>query len=111
METFVLKVMESKHLPKPMKMTFKTKDIITKNPEVLFLRLDLLSPGIKTTHWKLFDIQTDSKGEWLILLIDQESARILKRMNPAAYTGVDKGRLKILSDSYGGKASTTLTAD
>jgi hypothetical protein len=32
-------------------MAFKTKDIITKNPEVLFCRLELLNPGIKTTYW------------------------------------------------------------
>ena len=32
-------------------------------------------------------------------------------MNLAAYTGVDKGLFKILSDSSGGKAGTTLTAD
>jgi hypothetical protein len=32
-------------------------------------------------------------------------------MNLAAYTGVDKGFFKILSDSSGRKAGTTLTAD
>jgi hypothetical protein len=80
-------------------MAFNTKDIITKNPEVLFCRLELLNQGIKTTYWKLIDRQADSKGQRLILLIDQESAKILKRMNLAAYTGVDKGLFKILSDS------------
>ena len=32
-------------------------------------------------------------------------------MNLAAYTGVDKGLFKILSDSSGRKAGTALTAD
>ena len=32
-------------------------------------------------------------------------------MNLAAYTGVDKGLFKILSDSSGGEAGTTLTTD
>ena len=32
-------------------------------------------------------------------------------MSLAAYTGVDKGLFKILSDSSRGKAGTTLTAD
>ena len=32
-------------------------------------------------------------------------------MNLAAYTGVDEDRFKILSDSFGGKAGTTLTSD
>jgi hypothetical protein len=32
-------------------------------------------------------------------------------MNLAAYTGVDKGLFKILSDSSGRKAGTTLIAD
>ena len=92
-------------------MAFKTKDIITKNPEVLFCRLELLNPGIKTTYWKLIDRQADSKGPQLILLIDQESAKIFKRMNLAAYTDVNKGLFKILSYSSGGEVGTTLTAD
>jgi hypothetical protein len=32
-------------------------------------------------------------------------------MNLAAYTGIDKGLFKILSDSSGRKAGTTLTSD
>ena len=80
-------------------MAFKTKDII-----------ELMNPGIKTTYWKLIDRQADSKGQRLILLIDQESAKILKRMNLAAYTGEDKDLFKILSYSSGGKPGTTLTA-
>ena len=48
-DKFVLKVMETTDLPKPIKMAFKTMDIITKNSEVLFRRLELLNPGIKTT--------------------------------------------------------------
>jgi hypothetical protein len=36
---------------------------------------------------------------------------MLKRMNLADYTGVDKDLFKILSDSSGRKAGTTLTAD
>ena len=32
-------------------------------------------------------------------------------MNLAAYTGVDKSLLNILSDSFGKKVGTTLTAD
>jgi hypothetical protein len=90
--------METTNLPKPMKMDFKTKYIVTKNPEMLFCRLELLNPGIKMTYWKLIDRQVDSKGQWLILLINQESAKILKRINLASYTGVDKGLFKILSD-------------
>ena len=49
-DKFVLKVMETTNLPKPIKMAFKAKDIITKNPEELFCRLELLNPGIKMTY-------------------------------------------------------------
>ena len=66
-------------------MAFKTTDIITMNPEVLFCHLELLNPRIKTMYWKLINRQADSKGQQLILLIDQESAKILKRMNLGAY--------------------------
>jgi hypothetical protein len=103
--------METTNLPKPIKIALKSKDIITKNSEVLFRHLELMNPGIKTTYWKLIDRQRDSKGQRLILLIDEESAKILKKINLAAYTGVDKGLFKILSDSSGRKAGITLTAD
>ena len=78
---------------------------------MLFPRLELPNPGIKTAYWNLINKQADSKGQQLILLIHQESAKILKRMNLAAYTGVDKGLFKILSYSSWGKPSATLTAD
>jgi hypothetical protein len=45
------------------------------------------------------------------MLIDQESAKILKRMNLAAYTSVDKGLFKILSDPSREEAGTKLTAN
>jgi hypothetical protein len=91
----IWKVIETTNPPKPIKLAFKTKDIITKNLEVLFRRLELLNPGIKTTYWKLIDKKADSKGQLLILFIVQELAKILKRMNLAPYTGVDKGLFKI----------------
>ena len=93
------------------KVAFKTKDINTNNPEVLFRRLELLNPGLKTTYWKLIDRQEEPKGQRLILFIDQESANILKGMNLAAYTGVDRGLFKILFDPSGGETGTTLSAD
>jgi hypothetical protein len=43
--------------------------------------------------------------------MDQESEKTLKSMNLAAYTGIDKVLFKILSDSSGGKAGTTLTVE
>ena len=60
-DKFILKVMETTNLPKPLKIAFKTKDIVTKNLEVLFHRLELLNPGIKTTYWKLIDRQATPK--------------------------------------------------
>ena len=48
-DKFVLKVMETTNLPKSINMAFKTKHINTKELEVLFLRLELLNPGIEMT--------------------------------------------------------------
>ena len=98
--------MQTTNIPKPITITFKTKEINAKKPEGLFPRLELLNPGIKTTSWTLTDIKADSNGQRLIQLIDQESEKILKRVNLVAYTGVDKGLFKILSYSSGGKVST-----
>jgi hypothetical protein len=78
--------------------------------EVLFRRLERLNSEFKTTYWKLIEKPTDSKGQRLIVLIDQESEKILERMYLAAYTGVDKGLFKILPYSPRGKAGR-LTAD
>jgi hypothetical protein len=43
-DKFALKAMETTNIPKPMKMALKTKDIVTKNPEMLFRCLELLTP-------------------------------------------------------------------
>ena len=77
-DKFVLKVMETTNLPKPIKMAFKTKDIITKNHEVLFRRLEVLNPGIKRTYWKLIDEQADSKGQRFSCLLIRSQQRSWK---------------------------------
>ena len=92
-------------------MTFRTKDINTKNPGVLFYGLELLNQMIKRTYRKQIGRQADSKGQRLILLFDQESTKILKRINIAAYTRVDKSLFNFLSDPSGGEAGTTLSAN
>lgn len=97
-DNFVLKVMDAKELPKPVKVAFRTRDLTTSDPKVLLRRVQLLNQGLCTEHWKVVNKQTDPTGQRLILLIDQESAAKISEKGLTAYTGVDKGQFKILLD-------------
>ena len=94
----ILKVVEAKDLPKPVKVAFRTRDLKTSDPKVLLRRMQLLNKGLQTEHWKVVDRQPDPKGQRLILLMDKKSAELITSLGLAAYTGVDRGQFKILSD-------------
>ena len=100
--------METTNLPKPIKMTIKTTDIITKNSEVLFRRLELLHPVIKTTYWKLVDkLQRTAAYPAYRSGVskdpEKDESSCLQRSR--------KGHFEDPADSSGRKAVTTLTAD
>lgn len=99
-EGLTLKVMEARDLPKLVKVAFRTKDNETRDPKVLLKRMKMLNPGMKTEHWKVLDKQVDEVGQRLILLVDQDSAKVIKEANMAAYTGLDRGLFKILTNPY-----------
>ena len=73
---------------------------MTNDPMVLLHWMKILNPGLNTEYWKVLDRYSDSWGQRLILLVDQESAKVIKEAKMAAYTGMDSGQFKILSDPF-----------
>jgi hypothetical protein len=61
-----LKTKNARNLPKPVKVALRTKDKGEKSPDKMQKGIKVLSPG----HWRIFDKQSEPKGERRILLID-----------------------------------------
>lgn len=97
-ENTILKVVDPKDLPKPVKVALRTRDVTTVDTKALLGRIQRLNQGLNTVHWKIIDKQADSSGQRLILMVDQESAKKITELGLSAYTGVDRAFFKILSD-------------
>ena len=52
-EGFTLKVLAINELPKPVKVTFKTRDTFTKDPKALLQKLQRYNPELKTGDWRV----------------------------------------------------------
>ena len=93
-----LKVMSASDLPKPVKVAFKTKDTYTKEPALLLKRLNRLNPELKSEEWRFIHKLVEPHSIRWIFEVDQLAAEAIKRANFGAYTGLDRGIFKILSD-------------
>jgi hypothetical protein len=69
---FTLKATDARILPKPVKVTLRTKDKIAQNQDELIKWIKNLNPGFHTKHWRVLDKQPEPKGWRLILLIDRD---------------------------------------
>ena len=94
----VLKVMPADNLPKPVKVAFKTRDIYTKDADMLLKRLQRYNPSLKSVDWRTLQKVVESRYTRWIFEVDLESAEAIKKANFLANTGVDKGTFKILRD-------------
>jgi hypothetical protein len=68
-----LKATDARNLPKPVKVTLRTRDKVAQTQEELLTWIKNLNPGLNTEHWKVLDKQSELKGQRLILHIDQDS--------------------------------------
>jgi hypothetical protein len=103
-----LKAIDAKHLPKPIKMALRTKEKVAKGPEEILEWIKSLNPGLHTENWRVLDSRDEPLGRRLILLVDQDSGKILKGTSYKIYTGLSEGTFKVLSDPEGeirGRAS------
>jgi hypothetical protein len=67
------------HLPKPIKMALRTKEKVAKGPEELLEWIKSLNPGVHMENWRVLDSRDEPHGRRLILLVDWDSTKIIKR--------------------------------
>lgn len=94
----VLKVMSASELPKPVKVAFKTRDVYTKEPNLLLKRINRLNPELKSEEWRVLHKVVEPHSIRWIFEVDREAADAIRRADFGAYTGLDKGIFKIISD-------------
>ena len=93
-----LKAIDAKHLPKPIKMALRTKDKVATGPEELLKWIKSLNPGLHMENWRVLDSRNEPFGRRLILLVDRDSAKIIKGTGYKIFTGLSEGTFKVLSD-------------
>jgi hypothetical protein len=97
MEGARLKAIYAKHLPKPVKMALRTKDKVATGPEELLKWIKSLNPGLHTENWRVLDSKDEPIGRGLILLVDWDTAKIIKRTSYKIFMGLSEGTFKVLS--------------
>jgi hypothetical protein len=73
-----LKAADAKNLPKPIKMVLRTKHKVATGPEELLKWIKSLNPGLHMETWRVLDSRDEPIGRRLILLVDRDSAKIIK---------------------------------
>jgi hypothetical protein len=74
-----LKATDARNLPKRVKVALWSRDRIAQNQEELLKWIADLNPGLHTENWRVLDKQSESKGQRLVLFIDQDSHIIIQR--------------------------------
>jgi hypothetical protein len=90
-EEVKLKAIDTKYLPKPIKMALRKRDKLSFVPEEQhqwIKSLNLVNPGLHTEKWRDFDSKEDPTGRRLILIVDQYSATAFKRTIYKIFTGL-----------------------
>jgi hypothetical protein len=81
-----LKATDVRNLPKPVKMTLRTRDRIAQNQEELMKRIADLNPELRNENWRV--LESESKGPRLILFIDRDSHIIIQSTGYKIFTGL-----------------------
>lgn len=93
-----LKVVDAKDLPKPVKMAWKTRIVGVQDVKLMLRVLQRFNPGIHTEHWKVVDTVMSEASTRRIILMDRESADVIKASNYQLNSGVDLSSFKLLED-------------
>jgi hypothetical protein len=93
-----LKAIDAKHLPKPIKMALRTNDKVATGTEELLKRIKSLNPGLHKENWRVLDSRDEHFGIRLILLVDRDTAKIIKGTSYKIFTGLSEGTFKLLSN-------------
>jgi hypothetical protein len=76
-----LKVTEARNLPKPLKVTLRVRDNVAQTQYKLLQWVKSLYPGLNTEHWKVLDKQSEPKGQRLIMHIDRDSLKTIRKQD------------------------------
>lgn len=93
----MLRVFDVRDLFKPVKMSLRTWSKKTHDPKRLLTRLMVFNSGPNRENRKIFERKADPQGQYLILLIDRDSANAIRVSGFKAYTGDKQGTFKTLS--------------
>jgi hypothetical protein len=88
--------MDTRNLPKPVKVAHRTKCKVAKSPDKLLKWTKDLNPGLHKKHWRLLDRQPEPKSQRLILLIDLKTSM---KTGTYIFIGLIQGTVKILRDA------------
>ena len=79
-------------------MTLRTKDKVVAGPEELRKWIKSLNPGLHMENWRILDSKDESTGKRLILSVDRDSARTIKRTGYKIFMGLSDGTFKVLTN-------------
>jgi hypothetical protein len=110
-EGTLLKAMDARDLPRPVKMAIRTWDKQSDDTEELLRWIRDLNPGLHMEHWRVLERQLESKGQRLILPVDRDSAKAIKETGYRVFTGQTEGTFKVLSDPENTRQGKPIPAD
>jgi hypothetical protein len=80
------------------KMAFRMGDKVSMHPEELLEWLKSLNPGLHMENWRFLNSRDEPTGRRLILLVDLNSANIIKKTSYKIFPWLSEGTIKVLSD-------------
>jgi hypothetical protein len=97
-EGTTLRAIDTKDLPKPVKMSLRTGDKQSTDTKELVQWIGDLNLGLSSEHWRVLNKQLEPKGQRLILLVDRDSTSAIKETGYRVFTGLSEGIFKVLHD-------------
>ncbi|XP_073951188.1 uncharacterized protein [Choristoneura fumiferana] len=94
-----LKVVYARDLPKPVKMAWKTKIVGVQDSRTLLRLLQRFNPRLHTEQWKVVDTIVAEASARRIILMDRESAEVIKEAGYCLHSGIDVSSFKLLDDA------------
>lgn len=82
----------------PVKVALRTKDKVDKGSDELLKWIKDLKPGLHTEHWRVLNMLPELKGQRFILLLDQDSYKVIKETRYKIFIGLAQGTIMILND-------------
>ena len=100
-----LRFVEAKNLPKPVRtMVWVPGPVL--EPEKIISRIAVQNEGICTESWRVVDRKEDSKGQQLVVLMDQTSWDTLGKVDHRPYLNFSRVAFKVLSKAKADEGAT-----